>query len=352
MLQALQTLPVDDNGTKLAYLDSGVPSHTSPFGNRYITIFALHGMAFTCHAFEKIAIVASSAGVRFVAISRRDYPGSTPLSATDLRVLNDGTDEEKAQHVRNRGVEIATFIDKFVEQNELPPPDEKGSGGGFAILGWSLGGTHAFATVTNIDALADAARARFAHYMRLLIMLEVPDLPIGITPAPKSWGPTQYKSIPLDLRLPFFSGWITSYFTHGDLSKRDIDEIEYIVPSPAGVPSIYNMSAEQRAAIVYNDCALTSEIPLMTCCAAQLHATYEKAAFSKKLREILPNMKVLSLVGDSAASFTLVAMFVMEKDDAAHGGGNIQFRLIEGGNHLMFWDKPEVTLRTILDTMV
>lgn len=106
-----------------------------------------------------------------MSIQRRDFPGSTPLSAADLNVLKSGTDEEKAQHVRDRGVEIATFIDKFVQQNELPSPDEKGSGGGFAVLGWSLGGAFALAASANVDALADAARARFARYMRSIVML-------------------------------------------------------------------------------------------------------------------------------------------------------------------------------------
>ena len=72
---------------------------------------------------------------------------------------------------------------------------------------------------------------------------------------PKAWTPLLDESMPLPVRASFFNNWITSYFTHGDLSKRDPDAIEYIVPSPTRVPAIYNMTPEQREAIIYNDSA-------------------------------------------------------------------------------------------------
>ncbi|EKM51921.1 uncharacterized protein PHACADRAFT_165254 [Phanerochaete carnosa HHB-10118-sp] len=370
MLQTLQTLSVDDCGTELAYLDSGVPPHASPFGSQYTTIFAIHGMAFTSNVFEKIASTANPAGVRWVSIQRRDFPGSTPLSAADLNVLKSGTDEEKARYVRDRGVEIATFVDTFVRKNGLPPPDEKGSGGGFAILGWSLGGAFALAAAENVGALADAARARFARYMRSIILLggfrhnhadyqityseslaEPGHAAIGIPPPPKLWSPFRDENIPPAQRASTFNSWVTAYFDHGDISKRDLDALEYVTPSPTRMPSITNMSAEQQAAIVYNGCALTSEFPLAGNCAQQVYATYQKAVFDQKTRESLLNTAIWVLCGDSGPSFSLSTLWVMEEDDKAHGGGKIQFRLLKGANHCMFWDYPEVTLRAILDTM-
>ncbi len=39
----MPSIIVDDNGTELAYLDSGVPKASQ---DSYITIFAIHGIAF------------------------------------------------------------------------------------------------------------------------------------------------------------------------------------------------------------------------------------------------------------------------------------------------------------------
>ncbi|EKM51920.1 uncharacterized protein PHACADRAFT_212537 [Phanerochaete carnosa HHB-10118-sp] len=350
MPQTPQTLSVDDHGTNLAYFDSGVPSYASPSGSRYTTIFAIHGMTFCSPVFEKMASVSGPAGVRWVSIQRRDYPGSTPFSKAELNVLKSGTDEEKAQHVRDRGVEIATFIDKFVQQNGLPPPDEKGNGGGFAVMGWSLGALYALATAANVDALGDAERARFAQYMRSLILLDAAYGAIGLLPPPKMWNPFLDESIPPRRRAPMFNYWVTAYFDHGDLNNRDFNTLEYVVPSPTRIPSIHNLSAEQRAAIIYNDCVRTSDGPL-TFCVPQLRESYEKAIFDKKTREILPNMKVWALFGDRTSTFSLPTMFTMEEDDKAYGGGNVRFRFIKGANHVMHWDEPELTLEALLDAM-
>lgn len=43
-MYAMQDIVVDDQGTKLSYIDSGVPQHAA---DGYMTIFAVHGMAFT-----------------------------------------------------------------------------------------------------------------------------------------------------------------------------------------------------------------------------------------------------------------------------------------------------------------
>ena len=43
----MQTITVDDKGTKLAYIDSGAPS-----SGPYTTLFAVHGQVFTSCAWQ------------------------------------------------------------------------------------------------------------------------------------------------------------------------------------------------------------------------------------------------------------------------------------------------------------
>ncbi|GJE99278.1 alpha/beta hydrolase [Phanerochaete sordida] len=350
MSQAIQTLAIDST-VQLAYIDSGVPSSDTAFGSDYITLFAIHGFAFTAHIFEKLATVAKSSGVRLVAIMRRDYPGSTALPSADIQSLSTATDDDKTAFLRARGIEIALFIDKFVEAHKVPPPSESGKGGGLAIIGWSLGVSFANAAVVNTDALSEAAQARFARYMRSLIYLDGVQTALGIPNAAKFWTPVIDESIPMHLRVPFFANWISAYFAHGDVSTRDPDAVEYVVPSPARAPSIYNMSDAQREVIIRAESAWTSEFPFMVLFERQFYAAYQRAAFDKTVRDRLPKMKVLALVGGSSASFAFTALFKMQEEDHARGGGNINFHILKGGNHFMHWDDPEATLKAILDSM-
>lgn len=114
--------------------------------------------------------LAQGSNVRFVAVNRRDYPGSTPLPAEDTALLTSGTDEQKAAFLKARGVELATFVDKFIERNEVPPISTDGHTGGFALLGWSLGNAIALAAVANVDSLSATAQARWTSGMRALIL--------------------------------------------------------------------------------------------------------------------------------------------------------------------------------------
>ena len=108
--------------------------------------------------------------MRFVAVNRRDYPPSTHLSTQERDALSSGTDNQKAAFLKARGVEFATFVHLFAEQNRLPPVSPDGLTGGFAVLGWSLGCSFALATVAAIDALPAPVQARWRDGMRSLIL--------------------------------------------------------------------------------------------------------------------------------------------------------------------------------------
>ncbi|KAF6745998.1 hypothetical protein DFP72DRAFT_640877 [Ephemerocybe angulata] len=124
----LRTISVGKAGAHLAYLDSG-----APMAGEYTTIFTVHGLAFSSYVFTKILDIAPAHGIRVVCINRRDYPGSSPLSQQDIKTLEGGTDQEKADYLSNRGLEILEFIDKFAQQERLPTI-RTGKTGGFALL--------------------------------------------------------------------------------------------------------------------------------------------------------------------------------------------------------------------------
>ena len=109
--------------------------------------------------------------VRVVAFSRRDYPGSTPLTDEQKTVLNSGTDEEKTVFLKERGLEVSAFVKGFDElDKDKPILPIKGATGGFALLGWSLGTSFALAAIANLDSLDPDVQKWWGEHLRALIL--------------------------------------------------------------------------------------------------------------------------------------------------------------------------------------
>ncbi|THH12476.1 hypothetical protein EW146_g7663 [Bondarzewia mesenterica] len=362
----VSTLVVNDAGTELSYVDSGAPSKSV-----YITVFAVHGMVFTSPVFQKVQGLALKAGLRFVAINRRNYPGSSPFTPDELNVIMQGTDEQKDAYMKARGHEIATFIDLFVQKHNLPPISDDGKTGGVVILGWSLGNSMSMASIANLDTLPTDVQSRFASRVRTLIMhgsfflmlnlpmhIVLPDIPepspiiLGLPSPPQHWAPLLNTSMPEELRVPAFTQWITGYFQHGDLSKRDLNDLSYVLHATFRPPTIFNMSAEQYKDIVSEGPNAAVDTPFMVNFIPQLLASYRKTCYDGSVRTSLPKMKVWFLTGDMTASLGPAALWAVEDDDKERGGGFVTCKMIPGANHFVHWDDPEVTLKVYLECIM
>lgn len=116
--------------------------------------------------YDKLLAAAPAEGVRFVAISRRGYPGSTPFADNEIAGLT--TDDAREAFLRARGAEVAEFVSRFLEKFPLP------KSGGAALMGWSLGAMPALAAVANLDALSEEAAERVRTYVHTLILHGMP----------------------------------------------------------------------------------------------------------------------------------------------------------------------------------
>ncbi|KAI0058354.1 hypothetical protein BV25DRAFT_1810813 [Artomyces pyxidatus] len=338
-------LTVDNTGTQLFYLDSGVPYETT---GAYTTVFAVHGLGFSSPIFNKIIALAPAANLRFVAINRRGYKRSTPISAAEAETIINGTDEDKSEYLKTRGLELSRFIDIFIRENNTPPISPDGKTGGIAILGWSAGNGVVLSAIANVDSIPEDARSRLGSHLRALIMQEPPSVILGMPSPTGTWSPHMDTSL-AEQQTPMYTQWITSYFRHGDLAKRDTNVLSYIVPATFRRPTIYNMSPEEIEGTVDES---MSEVPSMISLFVQAHANYRKACFDRKIRELLPRMKVSALCGDATCSFPLAAFWALQDDDKAEGGGFVNFRMILGVNHFMQWDDPDVSLKAYTDALL
>ncbi len=117
-----------------------------------------------------LGLAQQSSDIRFVAISRRGYPGSTPFGPDEIANLTTGDDHRKESFLRARGSEVAIFIDKFIQEFHLPPVSADGHSGGIALMGWSLGCSVALSVVSHMDTYPQRVQTRLGAYLRTLIL--------------------------------------------------------------------------------------------------------------------------------------------------------------------------------------
>ncbi|KAF8649634.1 hypothetical protein AX16_005722 [Volvariella volvacea WC 439] len=334
---------VDDIGTKLFYIDSGAPRSST-----YTTIFAIHGLTFTGEIFRRIMDLAPAANLRIVAVNRRCYPGSTPYNATENDILLNGSDVQKQAFLDAQGMQLLTFIDKFTVDNQLPITTPARTGG-IALMGWSLGNSLTLAAVANADKLPTDARNRLASRLRSVIMLEPPSVALGVSYPPQTWSPMQDTSIPPETQVPYFVQWITSYFKHGDITKRDTSLISFVVPDPSRTPSIFGMTSSEMSKVVYEDSVNLGEGLYLFFLGPQFLANYQKACYDKAIRSLLGRMQIWMVTGDATASFSIASLWSIEDDELARGsrGSFIKYKILNGANHFVHWDEPDNTIKYI-----
>ncbi|KAJ3575316.1 hypothetical protein NP233_g1187 [Leucocoprinus birnbaumii] len=341
----VETLAVDNNGTKLAYTDTGAPS-----SGPYTTIFAVHGMAFNSGIFEPVQALSKAANVRFVAVTRRNYRGSSPFTEEELRVVNRGSEEEKTAFVVNRGLEFLNFIDKFLMQNQIPvQAAQNGAPGGIVVLGWSLGNTVALSAIANLKSATPEVQTRLGPLIHTLIIHEPARNILGHAPDHRNWAPWHLvdQTIPEDAEMGFFTWWISAYFEHRDVEDRSGSGLYFHVPSFKRPPTVYNLASAGRLDII-EESAAKIDIPYQIFFFPQYQASYN-VLFTKEGRALLPNMKAFFIGCELSPAFGPSTVWMVQDHDREHGGGFVTSKLVKGINHFSMWDDPEITLKAYQD---
>ncbi|TFY60007.1 hypothetical protein EVG20_g7578 [Dentipellis fragilis] len=207
--------PVDNHGTHLYFEDTG----REQLGERYLTVVVVHGTGFNCAIFERMLPFAASCGLRLVLVNRRDYRGSTPLSADDVDLLTSTDNAKRLEYFRRRAFEFCEFLAWFVQEKGNPPYTTTQDGhveGGIAVLAWSS----AYMTLVGMLALADqlpeATRRKLEPYLRAFV-----------------------------LHAKRFMSWVSSYFAHPDIWSGDVKTLaDQPVEDPPS--TLDSMTQEER----------------------------------------------------------------------------------------------------------
>ncbi|KAI0028382.1 Alpha/Beta hydrolase protein [Vararia minispora EC-137] len=328
------SIVVDPDGTQLSYTDSGAPS--TP---KYTTIIAVHGLGFNANVFSAVQPAASARAIRFVAVNRRGYGTSTPLAPAELDTVRDGTPDARAQLWRKVGVQLLTFVDAFAQRHALPALSDDREPGGIALVGWSFGNSVTLPAVAGINAVPADVRARLATHLRALILQEPPPSLDAPLPA-QLWLPLYNTQFPDPTKLPLFAQWISAYFDHPDLSARTEAGLEFFVPSLRTPPSIWTRPDALAPAL---DVGEPAQVDVATAegMAEQLATAYDAALFDPAIRAALPRMRVRYFVGTRTPAFFIHYFWGVQDKADGFGRGLVDFKIVEGANHFIFWDHPE-----------
>ena len=118
--------------------------------------------------FKKLLPIAKGYKLRILAFNRRSYPGSSPFTAAELAALKSKDVATLSAFFRCRGLELAKLLSWAVRELHIPP--RKASGGGFALMGWSLGNIITMALLRFLPEFPEDLEAIMVAYLRSLII--------------------------------------------------------------------------------------------------------------------------------------------------------------------------------------
>ncbi|KAI0313375.1 hypothetical protein OF83DRAFT_558283 [Amylostereum chailletii] len=201
-----------------------------------------------------------------------------------------------------------------------------------------------------MKALSEATQARFASHVRAMIMYEPPTSILGLPAPPATWP----ASVDLKAMSTFMSSvqlsWLTSYFTHGDLSTRDVAVLSYAGGATSRVPTVENMTVEDIASIVERDGGAV-DVQAMRATKGPALGMYRKACFDRATREMVPRMKVCVLCGTNTVPECIAGFWDVMEDDEGRGGGFVEGIIVPGMNHFIHWDNAAVAVKLVREVI-
>lgn len=125
----------------------------------------------TTAIFRRLAPYAEKYNLRFVSVSWRDYPNSTPYSAAELDNIFNGDEEAKRAFVQRQGLELAKFLEYLAQTHDIPKVGEvEGKKvGGIALLSWSMGNIWSVSLLGNAQGLPSDTKRALEDYLRTVV---------------------------------------------------------------------------------------------------------------------------------------------------------------------------------------
>ncbi|KAJ7031108.1 hypothetical protein C8F04DRAFT_1041807 [Mycena alexandri] len=327
---------IPNTSLEFFFTDNGAPT-----AEKYTTYIIVHGHSYHAAVFQRLVPLASERGVRLICVNRREYPGSTPHTAQELRVYASGSHEERATLLHEEGVNLAICVDEIIQKYALSS---------VTLVSWSLGNTFTMAAMASILSFPVQSQLRIRTSVKRVILWDAPIEALGIPCPPNSYLPLYDTELAPEARGPVFSKWVQSYFNHNDLSSHDPKQLNYRTHdtskrrtfedlSPAEFQGMADHSASDRC-----DTVLTKP-PF----ASIISAVVEQALFNPDIRSAWNHPGISYVVGEANPWNVLVAAWtIQERVKEFNGKTPISFTFVEGVNHFGMWDDPKKFLDVLI----
>ncbi|KAI0366634.1 alpha/beta-hydrolase [Pilatotrama ljubarskyi] len=358
----MPTAPVDHRGSVLFYEDSGAP----PGSTDYITLVLVHGTCFHSAVYRPMIPFAAEHNLRLVLLNLRDYPGSTPYSAEDVEDLRGPSCEAQDRAIRNRGLEIATFIRWFIETEAIPPIKEVAGSealvGGLSLLSWSGGNCAAAAMFAHADKLPEDTRQLFDAYLRSFIMYDPSSTVIGQPLPPGLSALKRDPSAPPDVQVAQFSLAVSSYYpaytfpenidppATYDPPRRPVHESAEPV-SLKYTPTTDRMSPEVLRSLTHAAVMEQNQHLIWGVSHDVYRAILARALFDCRFddgsgmrKKIWPALRVHVIWCDMSIGECLWASVVIRsryEEAQPENRRPVEFHKLEDANHFVHWEEPE-----------
>ncbi|KAH8114765.1 Alpha/Beta hydrolase protein [Phellopilus nigrolimitatus] len=358
----MQTAQIDGDGTQFAYVDSGAPQ-----SDTYTTVVCVHGFTFNALTFSRLLPLAHKYNLRIIALNRRDYAGSTPFSDAELDVVRGKDDHAHKDFLQKRGLEIARFLVWVISEKKIPRTSEDGTLGGLALLGWSLGNATTLSFLAHLDSYPREVIIALEPYLKTFFLYDAPNQFLGYPNPGGGYFIFSDTEIPQDKVGAAFARWVSSYFTHpaysgiatgGTPPVRSLESLQQRMPErPYRVCTTDTLTGEELLLITETAPLVRSE--------QQFAENIQVATFGEQARrallfganeDLLPELNVRHVYGPASEWHTQWAVWGLEKDYATWRAEGkrvrpIQFIPVEGGNHFMHLDEPDMLLKVLKDAV-
>ncbi|KAK1234684.1 hypothetical protein PQX77_002109 [Marasmius sp. AFHP31] len=344
--------------TKLFFTDSGAP----PNSTDYTTLIAIHGFGVPGATFEAIQAHAHPFNLRVIALNRRDYAGSSPVSDEELEAL-EGKDESRAREFfDNMGLHLALFIKKFIEEEGIPAilESENGRGrGGIAVMGWSLGTMTAVAPFGNPDIMREDVYQVLVKYVQGLILYDPACSALGLWPpsnvnAAKLYFPGADPGVKGLVAYKAFIEWVGSHYQYtwkdGLPTPESIEEAGSLKRTQTSVADSWTESDFEK----YTDPKPTTRADAAIFpWSGIVKEMAQKALFDEKTASsFFPKLSITFLYAPHSIWMCLFGYTETKRLYEEHTGRNeairpIKFIELNEGDHFAHFTQPEQFLQTI-----
>ncbi|TFY74065.1 hypothetical protein EWM64_g9947 [Hericium alpestre] len=299
----MPTATVNDRGIQFYYEDSG------PLIGSYLTVVMVHGIAFNAAIYQLMFSAAEAHGLRIVAINRRDYPGSTPMSDDDITANGSPDNESWTEFFRQRAFEIGEFLAWFAQTQDIPKFSESETGkaeGGIALVSWSAGIRSTMGLMGFADRLPENTGKALDPYFRAFCLLDCPQSLLGIE-APGLYNPFYDFSLG-DERFKTFFAFIDAHYDHADIHSGDVSTLT-MQPRSTSPGTLTTMMPEEKGKVIT---PVTSRSELLITPGPVYYAMIKRMA-DKSTSDIWPRCKLKVFTCENSVWETVCSPWGLEK---------------------------------------